>query len=119
MIFTSATPGPFELKNSQQIVEQIIRPTFLVDPPIEIRPVFDKEKNRSQIDDIIEEIQKIQKVLLENGQKKVLDLTNDTFLVFLVLTPTISGLYSFLISMIILFLSFWFQQGLEREGFAS
>ncbi|MCX8015952.1 MAG: excinuclease ABC subunit UvrB [Patescibacteria group bacterium] len=59
IIFTSATPGPFEIKNSQQIVEQIIRPTFLVDPPIEIRPVFDKKKNLSQIDDIITEIKKV------------------------------------------------------------
>jgi len=75
MIFTSATPGPFELKNSQQIVEQIIRPTFLVDPPIEIRPVFDKEKNRSQIDDIIEEIQKIQK---QGGRILINTLTKKT-----------------------------------------
>jgi excinuclease ABC subunit B len=75
MIFTSATPGPFELKNSQQIVEQIIRPTFLVDPPIEIRPIFDKEKNRSQIDDIIEEIQKIQK---QGGRILINTLTKKT-----------------------------------------
>jgi len=75
IIFTSATPGPFELKNSQQIVEQIIRPTFLVDPPIEIRPVFDKEKNRSQIDDIIEEIQKIQK---QGGRILINTLTKKT-----------------------------------------
>ncbi|MGB9847891.1 MAG: excinuclease ABC subunit UvrB [Minisyncoccia bacterium] len=62
IIFTSATPGPFEIKNSKQIVEQIIRPTFLVDPPIEIRPVFNKKKNLSQIDDIIEEIKKTTRV---------------------------------------------------------
>src|SRR3989338_4303691 len=59
IIFTSATPGPYELKNSGQIVEQIIRPTGLIDPPIELKPVFNKEKNRSQIDDLIKEIKKI------------------------------------------------------------
>jgi excinuclease ABC subunit B len=59
IIFTSATPGPYELQSSKQITELIIRPTYLTDPEIEIRPVFDKEKNRSQIDDIIEEINKL------------------------------------------------------------
>jgi len=57
-IFTSATPGDFEIKNSKQLVEQVIRPTGLVDPPIEIRPVFDKKKNYSQIDDVISESEK-------------------------------------------------------------
>lgn len=60
-IFTSATPGAWELKHSSQIAEQVIRPTGLIDPPIEIRPVFDKLKNKSQIDDLIKEIQKIVK----------------------------------------------------------
>jgi excinuclease ABC subunit B len=58
IIFTSATPGPYEFAHSKKIVEQIIRPTYLVDPKVEIRPVFDQEKNRSQIDDVIEEINK-------------------------------------------------------------
>lgn len=39
MIFTSATPGPYERENSQQIVQQIIRPTGLIDPLLDIRPV--------------------------------------------------------------------------------
>jgi len=60
-IFTSATPGAWELKHSFQIAEQVIRPTGLIDPPIEIRPVFDKSKNKSQIDDLIIEIQEIVK----------------------------------------------------------
>lgn len=54
-IFTSATPAEYERKNSDQIVEQIVRPTGLVDPPIEVRPVFSREKNRSQIDDVMAE----------------------------------------------------------------
>ncbi len=59
VIFTSATPGKFEMENSKQIVEQVIRPTGLVDPEIEIRPVFDKKNNYSQINDIEQEIKKI------------------------------------------------------------
>jgi len=61
VIFTSATPGDFEKKHSENVVEQIIRPTGLIDPPIEIRPVFDKNKNRSQIDDLISEIELVVK----------------------------------------------------------
>lgn len=58
-IFTSATPADWEVKNSKQIVEQIIRPTGLIDPPIEVRPVFNKVENKSQIDDVIEELEKV------------------------------------------------------------
>jgi excinuclease ABC subunit B len=65
IIFTSATPGPYELKKSRQIVQQIIRPTFLVDPEVIIRPVFDPSANsgqgQSQIDNIIKEIKKAAK----------------------------------------------------------
>jgi len=58
IIFTSATLGSFEKENSYFIAEQIIRPTFLVDPEIEIRPVYDKKRRVSQIDDLMEEIKK-------------------------------------------------------------
>ena len=58
VIFTSATPGEWEEEKSTQVVEQVIRPTGLVDPTIEVRPVFDVEKNRSQVDDVISEIEK-------------------------------------------------------------
>ena len=50
VIYTSATPGPFELQHSAQVVEQIIRPTGLVDPEVEVRPV------EGQIDDLLGEI---------------------------------------------------------------
>lgn len=50
VIFASATPGPYELRVSSQVVEQIIRPTGLVDPEVEVRPV------RNQIDDLLSEI---------------------------------------------------------------
>ncbi|MGI5827258.1 MAG: excinuclease ABC subunit UvrB [Patescibacteria group bacterium] len=56
MIFTTATPGEYEKIHSQKIIEQVIRPTGLVDPEIEIRPVFDREKNRTQINDLEEEM---------------------------------------------------------------
>ena len=49
-IFTSATPGPYEFKVSAQVVEQVIRPTGLVDPELEVRPT------RGQVDDLIAEI---------------------------------------------------------------
>ena len=56
-IFTSATPGKWELEISDQVAEQIIRPTGLIDPPIEVRPVLDKTTNKSQIDDVTKEIE--------------------------------------------------------------
>jgi excinuclease ABC subunit B len=49
-IFISATPGPYEKKMSGDIVEQVVRPTGLVDPPVEVRPVM------SQVDDLLSEI---------------------------------------------------------------
>jgi excinuclease ABC subunit B len=49
-IYTSATPGPYEMKESAQVVEQIIRPTGLVDPEVEVRPV------QGQVDDLVSEI---------------------------------------------------------------
>ena len=52
VIYVSATPGPYELEHSQQVVEQIIRPTGLVDPEVLVRPV------KGQIDDLLAEIQK-------------------------------------------------------------
>ncbi|MFA4880166.1 MAG: excinuclease ABC subunit UvrB [Candidatus Doudnabacteria bacterium] len=51
-ILVSATPGPYEIQNSKQIVEQLVRPTGLLDPAIEVRPI------ENQIDDLINEIQK-------------------------------------------------------------
>ena len=75
VVFTSATPGEFERKNSSRVAEQIIRPTGLVDPPIEIRPVFDALKNRSQIDDAAEEATKTvargERVLMMTMTKKM------------------------------------------------
>ena len=56
VVFTTATPSDFEFEHSKQIAEQVIRPTGLVDPEIEIRPVFDKKNNRSQINDIMDEV---------------------------------------------------------------
>jgi excinuclease ABC subunit B len=50
MIFVSATPGPYEARKSGQTVEQVVRPTGLVDPVVEIRPV------RTQVDDVLSEI---------------------------------------------------------------
>ncbi len=74
-VFISATPGPYERANSSQIVEQIIRPTGLVDPQIELRPV------EGQIDHLVGEInqrvEKNQRVLVTTLTKKMAeDLTS-------------------------------------------
>jgi excinuclease ABC subunit B len=50
VIYVSATPGPFEMEHSEAVVEQVIRPTGLVDPEISVRPT------KGQIDDLLEEI---------------------------------------------------------------
>ena len=52
VIFVSATPGPYELKSSLQVIEQLVRPTGLVDPKVEIRPT------KNQMEDLIKEIKK-------------------------------------------------------------
>ncbi|HEV2165381.1 MAG TPA: excinuclease ABC subunit UvrB, partial [Thermoplasmata archaeon] len=59
MVFVSATPGPFERKHSEGLVEQIIRPTGLVDPEIEIRPT------KGQIADLVREL----KVVIARGDR--------------------------------------------------
>jgi excinuclease ABC subunit B len=49
-VYVSATPGPYELEHSEQVVEQLIRPTGLIDPSIEVKPI------QGQIDDLMEQI---------------------------------------------------------------
>ena len=75
VIFVSATPGPFEREKSRRIVEQVIRPTGLVDPEIDVRPV------EGQIDDLLSEInartEKNERVLVTTLTKKMAeDLTS-------------------------------------------
>ena len=69
VIYTSATPGPYEHKHSAQIVDQIIRPTGVLDPEVEVRPV------RGQIDDLIgeihERVEKGQRVLVTTLTKRM------------------------------------------------
>lgn len=74
-VFISATPGPFELEHCPDMVEQIIRPTGLVDPVIEVRPT------KGQIDDLLgeihERIRKDERVLVTTLTKKMAeDLTD-------------------------------------------
>jgi excinuclease ABC subunit B len=59
MIFVSATPGQYEQKHAGQVVEQVVRPTGLVDPEIDVRPA------RSQVDDVLSEIY----LCVERGQR--------------------------------------------------
>lgn len=69
VIFVSATPGDFELEKSQNVAEQILRPTGLLDPEISVKPV------EGQIDDLINEINKItrknERVLVTTLTKKM------------------------------------------------
>ncbi len=51
-IFVSATPGPYELEHAPDVVDQVVRPTGLVDPALEVRPV------ETQVDDLLSEIRK-------------------------------------------------------------
>jgi len=74
MIFLSATPGAYEARRSSQVVEQLVRPTGLTDPPIEVRPV------RTQVDDLLSEIRlcvaRQQRVLVTTLTKRMAeDLT--------------------------------------------
>jgi len=57
-IYTSATPGEQELRESEQVVEQIIRPTGLVDPDVTVRPIQEKGQYKGQVQDFIAEAMK-------------------------------------------------------------
>jgi excinuclease ABC subunit B len=75
LVFVSATPGPFELRNSTNIAEQIIRPTGVVDPEVDLRPT------KNQIDDLLNEIRRREeageRVLVTTLTKKMAeDLTD-------------------------------------------
>jgi excinuclease ABC subunit B len=56
LVFVSATPGPFELRHSTKVAEQLIRPTYLVDPEVELRAT------KNQIDDLLNEIRRREEV---------------------------------------------------------
>lgn len=68
-VFVSATPGPYELEHTPEMVEQIIRPTGLLDPTIEVRPI------EGQIDDLMDEIrqrvERDERVLVTTLTKKM------------------------------------------------
>ncbi|QTC40220.1 excinuclease ABC subunit UvrB [Bacillus sp. V3] len=69
LLYVSATPGPYELEHSPEMIEQIIRPTGLLDPVIEVRPI------EGQIDDLLgeinERIEKNERVLVTTLTKKM------------------------------------------------
>ncbi|MEI6310492.1 MAG: excinuclease ABC subunit UvrB, partial [bacterium] len=68
-VMVSATPGPFEMEHSSQVVEQLIRPTGLIDPEIEVRPV------EGEVEDLVEEIrlraERNERVLVTTLTKKM------------------------------------------------
>lgn len=66
VIFVSATPGPYELEVSEQVVEQIVRPTGLVDPEVVVKPA------KNQVDDLVRELTRV----VQHGERAlVLTLT--------------------------------------------
>lgn len=69
LVYVSATPGPYELEHTDEMVEQIIRPTGLLDPKIEVRPT------KNQIDDLLSEIhervERNERVLITTLTKKM------------------------------------------------
>jgi excinuclease ABC subunit B len=75
LVFVSATPGPFELRHSKVVAEQLIRPTYIVDPEVELRAT------KNQIDDLLNEIKRREeageRVLVTTLTKKMAeDLTD-------------------------------------------
>jgi excinuclease ABC subunit B len=75
LVFVSATPGPFELRNSTRVVEQLVRPTGIVDPDVELRAT------KNQIDDLLNEVRRREeageRVLVTTLTKKMAeDLTD-------------------------------------------
>ncbi len=75
VVYVSATPAQYERENSEKIVQQIIRPTGLIDPKLEIKPVMEKGKYKGQVQDFIEEavkeIKKGRRVLATTLTKKM------------------------------------------------
>ncbi|MBE7046378.1 MAG: excinuclease ABC subunit UvrB [Ruminococcaceae bacterium] len=75
VVFVSATPGEYEKEHSELITEQVIRPTGLLDPKVEVRPI------KGQIDDLIEELKvttaKDQRVLITTLTKKMAESLTD------------------------------------------
>jgi len=69
VVYVSATPGPFELQNSRSVVEQVIRPTGLLDPTVEIKPT------EGQIDDLLQQIkervEKAERILVTTLTKRM------------------------------------------------
>ncbi|MFX0101292.1 MAG: excinuclease ABC subunit UvrB [Candidatus Hodarchaeota archaeon] len=77
ILFTSATPGDYEIEHSTELVEQIIRPTGLIDPAVEVRP------SKGQIDNLVKEINKVikrgEKVMITTLTKKMSENLSEYF----------------------------------------
>ncbi|MFZ2978121.1 MAG: helicase-related protein, partial [Candidatus Magasanikiibacteriota bacterium] len=81
-IYVSATPSEFEIKSSEQIVEQVVRPTGLIDPEVVICPITERRgKNKSQVEDLLirieERIKNKERVLVTTLTKKMSEDLND------------------------------------------
>ena len=81
IVYVSATPASEEISSSENIAEQIVRPTGLIDPKIDIRPIISSVNNLSQVDDLIKEVEaqvkKGEKTLVTTLSKRMAeDLTS-------------------------------------------
>lgn len=83
VIFTSATPGNYEREVSKKIVEQVIRPTGLVDPEVTVRPILEKGKYKGQIQDFMaeaeQEIKKGNRVIATTLTKRMAEDLSEYF----------------------------------------
>ena len=74
IVYVSATPGPYEMEQTETVVQQIIRPTGLLDPEVEIRPIMD-----DLVGEIHERIEKDQRVFVTTLTKKMAEDLTDYF----------------------------------------
>ena len=86
MVFVSATPGPYELRHSTRVAEQLVRPTGIVDPEVELRAT------KNQIDDLLSEIRRREqvneRVLVTTLTKKMAEDLTDYLLCLLYTSPS-------------------------------
>lgn len=81
VVYVSATPGEYEIQESKQVVEQVVRPTGLIDPEVIVCPITPQEGGLSQIDDLIirieERLKKNERVLVTTLTKRMAEDFNE------------------------------------------
>jgi excinuclease ABC subunit B len=84
IVYVSATPSEYEISESSQVVEQLVRPTGLIDPEVIVRPITPKDGGVSQVEDLLiridERIKQNERVLVTTLTKKMAEDLNDYLL---------------------------------------